>query len=154
MSSNFSKLPMRPSQHNKIVTTIKEQMKRPETSKTLKKDYRTLMNLADCNGRIIASRERSIMSYKKMRNINNDNRRYKYQPLFAEIQNTETQLCRKKYKKYDLENAAKTLDRDEEDEDNFLQNALFQGMRDIKAYIPCEAKLHKKMNIFGEMLQE
>lgn len=101
---------MRASQHTKIASFIKEQIKRPQTSKTLRKDYKSLLNLVNCNGMIIESRQKSIMSYKKMKNINNDNKRKIYEPLFAEIQNTESNLSRKKYKKYDIAEFSKYLE--------------------------------------------
>ncbi len=103
VNNNFKALSKRPSHHLRIATVIKEQIRRPETSKTLKKDYRELMNLLECNKMITESRERSMMSYKNMKCINTKNS-YKniYSPVLAEINNTQGNLAKKKYKKYDL----------------------------------------------------
>jgi len=40
VNNNFKVLSKRPSHHLRIATVIKEQIRRPETSKTLKKDYK------------------------------------------------------------------------------------------------------------------
>lgn len=53
-----------------MMSTICEQIKRPDTSRRMKKDYENLMDLADCNKKILQSRQRSMMSYKKMKKIN------------------------------------------------------------------------------------
>lgn len=42
------------------------------------------MDLADCNKIIVESRQRSMMSYKKMKNMNHENSQKRmYQTVFA-----------------------------------------------------------------------
>lgn len=50
------------------------------------------------------------MSYNKMKNLINDNKRKSYEPLYAEIQNTQSKLCRKKHKKYDIAEFSRYLE--------------------------------------------
>lgn len=61
------------------------------------------MELLDCNKMIIDSKERSIMTYKNMKCINSRNtEKFMYSPVLAELNQTQGNLSRKKYKKYDL----------------------------------------------------
>jgi len=71
-----------------MISNIHAEMKRPETSKKLKSDYGDLLNYIKCNERITESRQRSMMTYKKIRNISKANlQKKKYEPLYREIQN-------------------------------------------------------------------
>jgi hypothetical protein len=70
LSRTFTTFPLGSKENSKVISTIIHQMQRPQTSTKLRNDYSNLMSLANCNKRIIESKERSIMRYKKMKCIN------------------------------------------------------------------------------------
>lgn len=53
VSHTFTSKDFHASQHAKVMKVINEQLRRPQTSKSLKKDYKILMSLADCNKMVI-----------------------------------------------------------------------------------------------------
>lgn len=91
-----------------------------------------------------------------MKNLNNDNKRKNYEPLYAQIRNTQNNLCRKKHRKYNIaefENYLQSKSIKEGSIEAFVESALLQGIQEIKSLIPIEARLHKKLSIFGELIE-
>ena len=65
----FSDFDLQPEQQTKIITSLKDELKRPETSYTLRKDYKNLLSLASCTKKMTHCRHKSMANLRRIKKI-------------------------------------------------------------------------------------
>lgn len=98
VTKTFNDAELQPENQRKMMTSLREEIKRPETSHAMKQDYRNLMNLVNCSGRIRHCRNKSMAALKKIRGIHDStSSQNMYQPVKQQIRKSEAQAERRKH---------------------------------------------------------